>query len=96
MEKGRIAEDITAKWYLLHLALIVFIVLTIISTIGVKKLNDEYNELYKQAEQKIEQDDIQIKEYIEEINQKDTYIEWLQDQLYLYQESEVNWYGRTI
>lgn len=90
MEKGRIAEDITAKWYLLHLALIVFIVLTIISTIGVKKLNDEYNELYKQAEQKIEQDDIQIKEYIEEINQKDTYIEWLQDQLYLYQESEVN------
>lgn len=90
MEKGRIAEDITAKWYLLHLALIVFIVLTIISTIGVKKLNDEYNELYKEAEQKIEQDDIQIKEYIEEINQKDTYIEWLQDQLYLYQESEVN------
>ena len=90
MEKGRIAEDITAKWYLLHLALIVFIVLTIISTIGVKKLNDEYNELYKQAEQKIEQDDIQIKEYIEEINQKDTYIEWLQDQLYLYRESEVN------
>lgn len=90
MKKGRIAEDITAKWYLLHLALIVFIVLTIISTIGVKKLNDEYNELYKQAEQKIEQDDIQIKEYIEEINQKDTYIEWLQDQLYLYQESEVN------
>lgn len=90
MEKGRIAEDITAKWYLLHLALIVFIVLTIISTIGVKKLNDEYNELYKQAEQKIEQDDIQIKEYIEEINQKDTYIEWLQDQIYLYQESEVN------
>ena len=90
MEKGRIAEDITAKWYLLHLALIVFIVLTIISTIGVKKLNDEYNELYKQAEQKIEQDDIQIKEYIEEINQKDTYIEWLQDQLYLYRVSEVN------
>ena len=90
MEKGRIAEDITAKWYLLHLALIVFIVLTIISTIGVKKLNDEYNELYKQAEQKIEQDDIQIKEHIEQINQNDTYIEWLQDQLYLYRESEVN------
>jgi len=90
MEKQVSVEDITAKWYLLHLALIVFVVLTIISTISVKKLNDEYNELYKQAEQKIEQDDIQIKEYIEEINQKDTYIEWLQDQLYLYQESEVN------
>lgn len=90
MEKQVSVEDITTKWYLLHLALIVFIVLTIISTISVKKLNDEYNELYKQAEQKIEQDDIQIKEYIEEINQKNTYIEWLQDQLYLYQESEVN------
>lgn len=90
MEKQVSVEDITTKWYLLHLALIVFVVLTIISTISVKKLNDEYNELYKQAEQKIEQDDIQIKEYIEEINQKDTYIEWLQDQLYLYQESEVN------
>lgn len=90
MEKQVSVEDITAKWYLLHLALIVFVVLTIISTISVKKLNDEYNELYKQAEQKIEQDDIQIKEYIEEINQKNTYIEWLQDQLYLYQESEVN------
>lgn len=89
MEKQVSVEDITAKWYLLHLALIVFVVLTIISTISVKKLNDEYNELYKQAEQKIEQDDIQIKEYIEEINQKNTYIEWLQDQLYLYQESEV-------
>ena len=90
MEKQVSVEDITAKWYLLHLALMVFVVLTIIGTISVKKLNDEYNELYKQAEQKIEQDDIQIKEYIEEINQKNTYIEWLQDQLYLYQESEVN------
>lgn len=56
-----------------------YIVLTMILSFHDLKINKELDN----ALNKIDQQDVQINEYINDINEKDVYIEWLQDQIRL-------------
>lgn len=56
-----------------------YIVLIMILSFHDLKINKELDN----ALNKIDQQDVQINEYINDINEKDVYIEWLQDQIRL-------------
>lgn len=56
-----------------------YIVLTMILSFHDLKINKELDN----ALNKIDQQDVQINEYINDISEKDVYIEWLQDQIRL-------------
>ena len=56
-----------------------YIVLIMILSFHDLKINKELDN----ALTKIDQQDVQINEYINDINEKDVYIEWLQDQIRL-------------
>lgn len=56
---------------------IIFILMFLITAINSLKIQKELDA----ALTKIDQQDVQINEYINDNNEKDTYIEWLQDQI---------------
>ena len=88
-------EDLLRTNFILKVIVIILIFYAILSSVILKKLSNEYNELYQEATTRVEQYDIKIKELtIENRDLQEEYeqllkdneenvrqIEWLNDQI---------------
>ena len=95
MGSYKVNEDLLRTNFILKVIVIILIFYAILSSVILKKLSNEYNELYQEATTRVEQYDIKIKELtIENRDLQEEYeqllkdneenvrqIEWLNDQI---------------